>query len=415
MSESDGEQLARSVALEQAYVHDVYEQCAERTIQNRHWPRIYQFLEELEPGALVCDIGCGNGKYLSVNHSIFKVGVDRCKRFTDIAREKENEVLICDNLALPFRDESFDAVLSIAVVHHFATTERRVHALKELARVLRIGGRLVISVWAMEQRHRKFESQDVLIPWPKAYCVNGARDGSKSSGAPNANDSYSNPTAPKHLSASKRNSQRKCKSKSYWIDPIFSPSPSTSSLSSPNETCYSFFRRALQKLAGGRRGSGSRPWFLESWQNGSGRNRKNYEEDETADVDELPIELRRVEDVNVTLNKQSDSLSIKSKSLGDILEIQRLDLVRSRSSIPGLCSVLTSELNLDAESRTSSSLSGSKPRLVKQKSHFVDDDGLENPENTANQELSKDLPDLQVRDSREMRSGVWIARVAFIV
>lgn len=65
------------------------------------------------------------------------------------------QVLVCDNLALPFRDESFDAVLSVAVVHHFATTERRVNALRELARVLRIGGRLVISVWAMEQRHRK--------------------------------------------------------------------------------------------------------------------------------------------------------------------------------------------------------------------------------------------------------------------
>lgn len=68
------------------------------------------------------------------------------------------QVLVCDNLALPFRDESFDAVLSIAVVHHFATTERRVGALRELARVLRIGGRLVISVWAMEQRHRKVTS-----------------------------------------------------------------------------------------------------------------------------------------------------------------------------------------------------------------------------------------------------------------
>lgn len=57
MSESDGEQTARSVALEQAYVHEVYEQCAEKTAQSRHWPRIYQFLEELEPGALVCDVG----------------------------------------------------------------------------------------------------------------------------------------------------------------------------------------------------------------------------------------------------------------------------------------------------------------------------------------------------------------------
>ncbi|KOC60878.1 Putative methyltransferase KIAA1456 [Habropoda laboriosa] len=408
MSESDGEQVARSVALEQAYVHEVYEQCAEKTVQSRHWPRIYQFLEELEPGALVCDIGCGNGKYLSVNHSIFKVGVDRCKRFTDIAREKENEVLICDNLALPFRDESFDAVLSIAVVHHFATTERRVHALKELARVLRIGGRLVISVWAMEQRHRKFESQDVLIPWPKAYCMNTASNRSKRSRASHANDVHSNQNAQKYLSSSKRNSQRKCKSKSYWIDPIFSSSPSTSSLSSPNETCYSFFRRALQKLAGGRRGSGSRPWFLDSWQSGSGKNRKDYEQEEPPDVDELPIELRRVENVNSTLNKQSDSLSIKSKSLGDILEIQRLDLVRSRSSIPGLCSMLTSDLNLDGESRTSSSMSGSKPRLVKQKSHLVDDNGLEHPDNTAIQELTKDIPDLRVTPSHNSKRGSFL-------
>lgn len=70
-----------------------------------------------------------------------------------------------DNLVLPFRDESLDAVLSIAVVHHLATTDRRIRALRELARVLRIGGRIIISVWAMEQSHRKFESQDVLVPW----------------------------------------------------------------------------------------------------------------------------------------------------------------------------------------------------------------------------------------------------------
>lgn len=76
-----------------------------------------------------------------------------------------SQVIALDNLALPFRDESLDAVLSIAVVHHLATTERRICALRELARVLRIGGRLIISVWAMEQSHRKFESQDVLVPW----------------------------------------------------------------------------------------------------------------------------------------------------------------------------------------------------------------------------------------------------------
>ena len=63
--------------------------------------------------------------------------------------------MVGDNLILPFRDEMFDAALSIAVIHHFATTERRVRALRELARAIKIGGRIMITVWAMEQRHRK--------------------------------------------------------------------------------------------------------------------------------------------------------------------------------------------------------------------------------------------------------------------
>ena len=198
-----------------------------------------------------------------------------------------------------------------------------------------------------------------------------------------------------------RGSQRKCKTKSYWTDPIFSPSPSTSSLSSPNETCYSFFRRALQKLAGGRRGS--RPWFLENWQNG-GKSRRRYEQEDSGDMDDMPIELRRLEETTVTLSKQSESLSIKSKSLGDILEIQRLDLVRSRSSIPGLCSTVTSELQLDEDPMTPP-ISTSKPRLVKQKKHFNDEDCLDFPENTAIQQIIKDLPDFQVFNLSILRSS----------
>ena len=57
-------------------------------------------------------------------------------------------------MALPYKDETFDAVLSIAVIHHIATTERRVRAIRELARILRVGGRIIISVWSMEQSHR---------------------------------------------------------------------------------------------------------------------------------------------------------------------------------------------------------------------------------------------------------------------
>lgn len=34
-----------------------------------------------------------------------------------------------------------------------------------MARTLRVGGRIMIYVWAMEQKRRKFEKQDVFVPW----------------------------------------------------------------------------------------------------------------------------------------------------------------------------------------------------------------------------------------------------------
>lgn len=125
-------------------------------------------------------------------------------------------------------------------------------------------------------------------------------------------------------------------------------------------------------------------------------------------MDDMPIELRRLEDTTLTLSKQSESLSIKSKSLGDILEIQRLDLVRSRSSIPGLCSTVNSNLQLDDDS-LSSSLSTSKPKLVKQKTHFnEDEDCLDFPENTAIEQIIKDLPDIQVCNSVSFKKNLQI-------
>ncbi|XP_070553964.1 protein starmaker-like [Ptychodera flava] len=158
---------AKSIALEKAHVHDVYEKIAPHFSDTRYkaWPRVKQFLLELEPGSLVADIGCGNGRYLPINSNVFKIGSDRCDKLVEIANEHGHEVMVCDNIRLPYRDNCFDAVISIAVIHHFATVERRAQALRELARILRPGGKLMVYVWAMEQKQRKFDSQDVLVPW----------------------------------------------------------------------------------------------------------------------------------------------------------------------------------------------------------------------------------------------------------
>jgi len=63
---------------------------------------------------------------------------------------------VADSLKLPLRSGHFDAVISIAVVHHFSTVSLRVQAISEMLRILKPGGTLLIYVWAYEQEHKKF-------------------------------------------------------------------------------------------------------------------------------------------------------------------------------------------------------------------------------------------------------------------
>uniref|UniRef100_A0A8B9S626 Methyltransferase type 11 domain-containing protein n=1 Tax=Apteryx owenii TaxID=8824 RepID=A0A8B9S626_APTOW len=153
--------------LERDHVHSVYEKIAPYFNDARYkaWPKVQQFISEQEPGSLIADIGCGNGKYLHINSQVYKLGCDYCLPLVESARNEGHEVMVCHSLCLPYRNECFDAVLSIAVIHHFSTKERRTRAIKEMARILRVGGQIMIYVWAMEQKRRRFEKQDVFVPW----------------------------------------------------------------------------------------------------------------------------------------------------------------------------------------------------------------------------------------------------------
>ncbi|XP_074006170.1 probable tRNA methyltransferase 9B [Numenius arquata] len=153
--------------LERDHVHSVYEKIAPYFNDTRYkaWPKVQQFISEQEPGSLIADIGCGSGKYLHINSQVYKLGCDYCFPLVESARNEGHEVMVCHSLCLPYRSECFDAVLSIAVIHHFSTEERRMRAIKEMARILRVGGQIMIYVWAMEQKRRRFEKQDVFVPW----------------------------------------------------------------------------------------------------------------------------------------------------------------------------------------------------------------------------------------------------------
>jgi tRNA (uracil-5-)-methyltransferase TRM9 len=66
-------------AYEEKNVHEVYQQIAEHFSSTRYkpWPIVEGFLKGLAPGSIGLDVGCGNGKYLSVNKDVFIVASDR--------------------------------------------------------------------------------------------------------------------------------------------------------------------------------------------------------------------------------------------------------------------------------------------------------------------------------------------------
>lgn len=175
-------------SYEQEHVHDVYEQIASHFSSTRYkpWPIIERFLKELPDGAVGLDVGCGNGKYLAVNPNIFIVGSDRSTNLVKIAaRYEPHSAIVADVLDLPHLTESFDFAISIAVVHHLSTTERRVDAIKSILDCLKANGKALLYVWALEQGTSRRgwtekDEQDVMVPWVMRH----SKQNSKGDGEP---------------------------------------------------------------------------------------------------------------------------------------------------------------------------------------------------------------------------------------
>ena len=174
--------MATCTVFEQTHVHQVYESIAKAFDTTRfcYWDAVKQFLDALPPRAVVLDDGCGNGKYLRYpGRAIQWVGNDICANLLKCCQDKmpaadggcRHDLVQANGLHLPYRKGFFDAAISIAVLHHLSTPDRRHAFLSEMARVLRPGGRALITVWAAEQRHKRMKdwciqpNGDAMIPW----------------------------------------------------------------------------------------------------------------------------------------------------------------------------------------------------------------------------------------------------------
>ena len=123
---------------EDEYVHKVYNEIAPHFSQTRYkpWPIVTDFLLNKPSGSIGIDIGCGNGKYLGINPDIFIIGSDRSSGLIECAHElnpKGYNVLVADGMHLPHPNNRFDFAISIAVVHHWSTRERRIEAIRHIS------------------------------------------------------------------------------------------------------------------------------------------------------------------------------------------------------------------------------------------------------------------------------------------
>ncbi len=118
-------------------------------------------LASLQPGETVLDVGCGTGtlaievqKLVGPSGRVF--GIDPGQEQITRARAKaarrqlpiEFQVGVIEQLAFP--DQTFDVVLSTLMMHHLPTSLKR-QGLAEIARVLKVGGRLVIADFTRKQ------------------------------------------------------------------------------------------------------------------------------------------------------------------------------------------------------------------------------------------------------------------------
>src|SRR5438045_3694717 len=132
-------------------------------VEETHWwyralhGLIFQTLETELPdwrNKEILDAGCGTGAILQrLGNPERNVGIDLAPEAISLCRKRGlNNVRQADVCALPFSDSSFDVVISSSVLYHAWVSDVGT-AIREMHRVLRPGGLLLLNVPAFRFLH----------------------------------------------------------------------------------------------------------------------------------------------------------------------------------------------------------------------------------------------------------------------
>jgi ubiquinone/menaquinone biosynthesis C-methylase UbiE len=136
-------------------------------VRREAWKEFDFLFKDISPKEKVLDLGCGNGRFY--NNVILKgakyFGIDPSSEMIKICKSNypEGSFKTAYGNDLPFEDEYFDKVFSIAVLHHIPSVSSRLEFLKEILRVLKKDGLMFLTAWDLKEKAEG--KKDVMIPW----------------------------------------------------------------------------------------------------------------------------------------------------------------------------------------------------------------------------------------------------------
>lgn len=132
-------------------------------------PTVERFLKDKK--GKILDIGCGSGRNFIKIKGLRWFGIDFSEKMLKYAQENAKEKGISvelkksDSARIPYPDNYFDYVLCYAVLHCINSVKKRNKTLREIYRVLKPKGQVLISVWGKNSPRLKSKEKECFVPW----------------------------------------------------------------------------------------------------------------------------------------------------------------------------------------------------------------------------------------------------------
>ena len=144
----------------------VYDESLPAHVVEHYLRKRVAFVVEHCPRGSGLDVGCGTGVLAErLDEAGYEMtGVDPSEGMLDVLRRRSPAIgaVQASGASLPLSDDSFDLVLTVAVLHHIADPEDVRQTLAEMVRVLKPGGRVL--VWDHNPRNPYWSRLMARVP-----------------------------------------------------------------------------------------------------------------------------------------------------------------------------------------------------------------------------------------------------------